>query len=331
MGRPSTHNWPLLYKEFCLSKCDTIAEWAKQKHMNPNQVRDEFKKLNGVRKQIEEKISAEPAHPAGRPKAPRTENRTENRKQKNEQTDNSQITENDDTDVADRFTNRQLLFVVYYLTYFSPKHAAIKAGFSEHMADKIGWELLQKPHIKKEIQQRTKVLLDNLGVTPQRVLMEYLKIAFADIGEYVEFGQREIPATGRGKKGLKKRTVNYVDLNSSSKVDTSLISEISEGKDGIKVKLHDKMKALEKIDKYFDLLPDNWKRMVDEERLAIEQQRLAIERERLEIEKKKSLGDNGAAETAHNERVTTLAQLINHPEPDRCIEDFEEEEEGEPE
>lgn len=34
-------------------------------------------------------------------------------------------------------------------------------------------------------------MIDEVGFNAQRVLMEYMKIAFADITDYVEFGQKE--------------------------------------------------------------------------------------------------------------------------------------------
>jgi phage terminase small subunit len=46
------------------------------------------------------------------------------------------------------------------------------------------------------------------------------------------------------------------------------------------------MKALDKLDKYLDLLPDHHRRRVEEEKLK-------IDRERLEIEKKKVEQGNG--------------------------------------
>jgi phage terminase small subunit len=301
MARPPIHNWKLLYREYCLSGYATITAFAKWKHMNPAQVRDEFRKLNGSRKQIEEKVVSEPARPAGRPPSRRQQT-----------TDNREI-EDDEPDLADRLTNKQVLFVAYYLIYWNATQAAIEAGYSKHTAVKIGWENLQKPLIQKEIQRQTKILLNSLGITPQRALAEYLKIAFADIGTYVEFGQKEIwmPGAKRGKNGStpgSTRTVNYVNLNSSSKVDTSLISEISEGRDGVKVKLHDKMKAMEKIEKYLDLIPDNWKRMVEEEHLALDRERLAIEKGSASKASEKTADMEAAIDEAWRKRGELNAQ-----------------------
>ncbi len=53
---------------------------------------------------------------------------------------------------------------------------------------------------------------------------------------------------------------NYVRLGESNQVDGTLISEISEGKDEVKIKLTDKMKALDFLTKNCNLLSDEaWK------------------------------------------------------------------------
>ena len=42
---------------------------------------------------------------------------------------------------------------------------------------------------------------------------------------------------------------------------------------GVPTEVADKMKALDKLDKYFDLLPDKFKRQLDQARLELDQKR----------------------------------------------------------
>lgn len=49
-------------------------------------------------------------------------------------------------------------------------------------------------------------------------------------------------------------------------VDGSIIAEVKKGKEGVSIKLTDKMRALDKLTMYFDLVPDNFKRKIEEER-----------------------------------------------------------------
>jgi len=63
----------------------------------------------------------------------------------------------------------------------------------------------------------------------------------------------------------------------------------------------------------------------EEHQLRLEKmkQDITISREKIDLEKaKRANGDDG--ETTNNERIMTLAQLINNPVPDRRVEDFEE-------
>ena len=183
-----------------------------------------------------------------------------------------------------------MLFVAEYLTDFNATRAAMAAGYSKKTAYSIGWENLRKPEIQAEVKRQTELLTINLGLNPQRVLAEYLKIAFSDKTHYVEFGQREVPVMGpfgpiyEGKGKNKKpvmKTVNYVDLKESQEIDGTLISEVKQGKEGVSIKFHDKMKALEKLEKYLDLLPDQHKRMVEEEKLKLAREQLALNKSKV--------------------------------------------------
>ncbi|MGW8444413.1 hypothetical protein ACWGXJ_26260 [Paenibacillus sp. S33] len=46
------------------------------------------------------------------------------------------------------------------------------------------------------MQNYNESLMDGVGLNAQRVLVEYMKIAFADITDYVEFGQKEEDVLG---------------------------------------------------------------------------------------------------------------------------------------
>jgi phage terminase small subunit len=190
----------------------------------------------------------------------------------------------------DGFTPRQRLFVQYYLINFNATQAAIKAGYSSKAAKEVGYRLLTYVHIKEAIKKYNEEISFEIGMNVQRTIMKYMKIAFSDITEFVEFGQKdellftdEGPAIDRetGEQITYKR--NFVAFKESSAIDGTLISEVKQGKDGVGIKLHDKMKALEVLTKYHDLLPDHHKRMVDNEKLK-------LERERLEFDKVKAAG-----------------------------------------
>jgi phage terminase small subunit len=194
-------------------------------------------------------------------------------------------------------TPKQRIFVMEYLRDFNAIRAALSAEYSKKTAhtNTIGWENLRKPEIKSAIQRYNEMMIDEVGLNAQRVLMEYMKIAFADITDYVEFGQKEEDVLGLEGEPVfdsetgetKKYRYNYVSFKNSDEIDGTLVSEVKQGKDGVSVKLHDKTKALDVLTKYMDLLPDKHKRMVEDEKLK-------MQREKLELERAKVTGESNS-------------------------------------
>jgi phage terminase small subunit len=174
-------------------------------------------------------------------------------------------------------TPKEALFVKYYLINFNATKAAINSGYSVKSARYIGYEMLTKPHIKIAVKKYTEEIYAEIGINIQRILIEHLKIAFADITDFVDFGREELEIVN--KKGNVQTDefgtpltykVNQISFKESIEVDGTIISEVKQGKDGISVKLHDKMKSLDVLAKYTDLLPDKHKRMIDDEKLKLE-------------------------------------------------------------
>ncbi|MGM1023440.1 MAG: terminase small subunit [Bacillota bacterium] len=186
----------------------------------------------------------------------------------------------------DGLTPKQRIFTYEYLRDFNATRSAIAAGYSKKTAYQIGFALLKKVEIQNIIRQHKESMIDEVGLTAQRVLMEYMKIAFADITDYVQFGQKEEDVLGLEGEPVfdsetgetKKYRYNYVSFKNSDEIDGTLVSEVKQGKDGVSVKLHDKTKALDVLTKYMDLLPDKHKRMVEDEKLKMQREKLELER-----------------------------------------------------
>ena len=185
-------------------------------------------------------------------------------------------------------TEKQRLFCIYYIEDYNATKAYQKAyGCSYHTAKVEGCKNLTKPNLKKEIDRLTEECLNEQEISSKllnkRLFEMYMKIAFADIGDYLKFGQEEEKVWNMSDDGSFKpvidpetgeqriRRYNVVNLNESSEVDTTIISEVSEGKDGVKIKLHDKMKALEWLDKHYGQLDK-----LTSEKLEIEKQKLEL-------------------------------------------------------
>ena len=78
-------------------------------------------------------------------------------------------------------TEKQKKFCDEYLFDFNATQAAIRAGYSEKTANRIGSENLSKPDIQKYISDRQKEAQERSDITRDGILEELKKIGFADI------------------------------------------------------------------------------------------------------------------------------------------------------
>ena len=171
-------------------------------------------------------------------------------------------------------TEKQYLFCMYYVKYWNATKAYQKAyQCSYNTANVEGCRHLANPSIKKEIDKLKEGIRNGIALESMAVIQKYIDIAFADITDFTRFGkEKRFVGVQDGEKI--EAEVNFVEFKSSDEVDGTIISEVSQGKDGVKIKLADKMKALEKLEKYFDLIPDTWKRKIEEEKLQLEKQKI---------------------------------------------------------
>ncbi|GIP10411.1 PBSX phage terminase small subunit [Paenibacillus macerans] len=171
----------------------------------------------------------------------------------------------------DELTDKQRLFISYYLKYWNATKAYQKAyGCDYNTARVEGSRTLAKPNIKEEVIRARDEIFTESFLSAQAIIQKYMDIAFADITDFVEFGTKEESYMNEdgtpmldaetGEPVTYKR--NYVVFNSSSEVDGTIISEVVQGKNGVSVKLADRMKALEKLEKYVGF-------MTEEEQLKI--------------------------------------------------------------
>jgi len=162
-------------------------------------------------------------------------------------------------------TDKQRLFCLHYVRCFNATKAYQKAyGCSYEVANAEGYKLLVNPRIRNEIQRLKQNRLNREMISEEDIFQKYMDIAFADITDYVEFGQETVPVMGpfgpvevkdeeTGEKVKVKKEINVVRFKESIEVDGTLISEIKQGKDGASIKLADRMKALQWISDHMDL------------------------------------------------------------------------------
>lgn len=162
--------------------------------------------------------------------------------------------------------DQQRLFCLYYSRSFNATRAYMKAypdcTYESAMARSS--KLMKDNAIREEIFRLKQAKMNKAMLEPEDIFQKYMEIAFSDITDYVSFGREEVQVMGAfgpveitdpetGEKVPLKKTVNTVRFRESDTVDGSLVSEVSQGKDGAKIKLADRMKALSWLADHMDM------------------------------------------------------------------------------
>lgn len=131
-------------------------------------------------------------------------------------------------------TDRQQLFCLYYVRCFNATKAYQKAYGSRYETAIVeGCKLLRNPKVKAEILALKQDRLNREFLREEDIFQKYMDIAFADMHDFVEV------------EG------SYVSVK--KEFDGSIVSEVSETQNGIKIKLADRMKALQWLADHMDL------------------------------------------------------------------------------
>ena len=169
-------------------------------------------------------------------------------------------------------TDKQRLFCIYYIKYFNATKAYQKAYDSSYtVANVEGYRLLVNPSIKAEIEKLKQHKLNQIMLSEEDIFQRYMDIAFGDIGDYLSFKRvrknkwtknkagEDIPVINPETGEQDYYEYNVIELNNSKELDTSILQEVSEGKDGVKIKLQDKMKALQWLSEHMNIATDKQK------------------------------------------------------------------------
>lgn len=169
----------------------------------------------------------------------------------------------------DQLTDQQRLFCLYQSRMFNYTKAYQKAypGCAYASAAVLGSRLMKNPVIRKEIEQLKQNRLNREMLDESDIFQKYMDIAFADMTDYAEFGNEtyQDPDTGKELK------YSFVHLKDSDAVDGTLISEVSKGKDGAKIKLLDKMKAMQWLTDHMNMATEEQKARIKQMKAKTEQ------------------------------------------------------------
>ena len=162
--------------------------------------------------------------------------------------------------INDELTDQQQLFCLYQSRMFNYTKAYMKAypGCTYASAAVLGSRLMKNQLIRKTIEQLKQNHMNREMLKQEDIFQKYMDIAFADMNDFMSFGQEEIE-TDYGP-----RMVNSVRLKESDQVDGTLITEVKQGRDGVSVKLADRMKAIAWLAAHMDIATAEQKAKIEQ-------------------------------------------------------------------
>lgn len=169
--------------------------------------------------------------------------------------------------INDELTDQQQLFCLYQSRMFNYTKAYMKAypGCTYASAAVLGSRLMKNQLIRETIEQLKQNHMNREMLKQEDIFQKYMDIAFADMNDFMSFGQEEIE-TDYGP-----RMVNSVQLKESDQVDGTLITEVKQGRDGVSVKLADRMKAIDWLADHMDIATAEQKAKIEQIRAKTEQ------------------------------------------------------------
>lgn len=182
----------------------------------------------------------------------------------------------------DELTPEQQMFCIYYSRTFNAAQSYQKAyGCKYESAMVRGSELLRNVKVRKEIERLKEIKRQQIVTGTEDIVELQMRIAFADIGNYLSFGQKETEDPETGIEYM----ASTVDLKESKNTDTQIIQEVKKGRDGVSIKLADRQKAIDWLTRFFEMNPS------DRHRKEFDKRKLDLELLKLEMQTKESADD----------------------------------------
>lgn len=161
-----------------------------------------------------------------------------------------------DGSAYDALNDQQQKFVNEYLVDLNATQAAIRAGYSEKSAAVIGFENLRKPNIATALQERMDARSERTEITQDMVLRELAKIGFSDIRKAIRWGTLGARVDAETEEVSIENSVQLLDSAELDDATAASIQEISQGANGIKLKMYDKKGALVDIGRHLGMFDD---------------------------------------------------------------------------
>src|SRR5262245_37073092 len=146
-------------------------------------------------------------------------------------------------------TAKQTRFVAEYLVDLNATQAAIRAGYSRRSAEQQAYENLRKPEIAQAITAGKAQQLETANLSAARVLEELRRLAFTDFRTFFDADGNLKPVEDLDDDQAACLASHEVVIKNGKAGDGQTV-EIH------KIKLWDKMRALELLAKHFGLVTE---------------------------------------------------------------------------
>lgn len=150
---------------------------------------------------------------------------------------------------ATKITEKQRLFISEYQVDFNGTKAVIRAGYSPKRASEMAYQLLQIPTVRQALDRAMEERLRKIGVHADRVLTEIARVAFSDLRKlYNEDGSLKLPSEWDDDEAAAIAGVEVLEEFSGRGEDRTLVGFTK------KVRVFDKIKALELLSKHLGII-----------------------------------------------------------------------------
>lgn len=141
-------------------------------------------------------------------------------------------------ETVQKLSPRQQRFVAEYLVDLNQTQAAIRAGYAPKTARNQAARLMANVNIQDAIQKARQKREIRTEIRQDQVLQELARIAFADYSDFVKVAGGKVMLT---------------DTDRLKATQRAALSQIEDGPSGVKLKLYDKLRALELIGKHLGM------------------------------------------------------------------------------
>lgn len=146
---------------------------------------------------------------------------------------------------------KQIRFCDEYLVDFNASQAAFRAGYSKKTGAVYAFQLLQRADVQKYLESRKIKLARKLEITQERTLREIARLAYSDIRKlFNDDGSMKVLTELDDDTAAALSAVEVEERRVGENDDLMLVIKTK------KLKLRDKLNALEMLAKHFKIYED---------------------------------------------------------------------------